>query len=69
MNKLSKWQMMNIVHGFLNCYNDDIRLNWCISIEETYNRLKDGQYGQCWFDGIYYNVPVANGKIYTWEER
>ena len=64
---LSQWQKQNIVHGFLNMFNSDIRLNWNVNIDKMYQELKDGHHGMVQFDGHYYTL-IVNNQPFQWSE-
>ena len=65
---LTRWKKLNVVHGFLNLFNDDIRLNWCHSIDQTYDDILAGKYGQVKKDGQHY-ILMVNNMPFMWSEQ
>lgn len=63
---LSRWQKLNIVHGFLNTMPDDIRLEWHHTIEQTYENLIVGHYGKITCSNGSYTLYKKDGSTYKW---
>ena len=76
---MTKWEKFNIVQGFLNTLNEEYRMNWHITIDNTYDNMLAGKYGRVLQDKngycILLNADLSNQNTYfftvspTFEEK